>query len=387
MPTGRIWVQPVPFAPDISFATSTGHIVCCRRRRENVLLSARRFDYREFTLQGIGGNTLKTKSMLNRSISVVLFAVAAVCSAAAAQTLPDAGTVPELQEVDGVDLDDLLARAATSARRYAEVIQDLTTEETTTILTYDDEGRVTERRVFASQLMVHRFTHSPGEMEYRHVLSVDGREAGDREMRLQALARKLANASSASEERELIERESRIFGLTPGNVRGMLSSSAQGISDDREGFDLAIAGRETIDGMDFILVDYRLIRPIRFSRRGFISGLISPFIDFPDLDRIHMRGRLWLEASSGELWRDEGGYFAEGRPGFSEDPQLVQFEYQYAPSSYGIFTPERFEFTPSFRIRSAREGDFSPIERSIQEFAPFERFDADVQLFLEEPIQ
>ena len=90
----------------------------------------------------------KTKSMLNRSMSLVLFILATVGPAAAAQTLPDAGTVPERQEVDGVDLDDLLARAATSARRYAEVIQDLTTEETTTILTYDNAGRVTGRRVF-----------------------------------------------------------------------------------------------------------------------------------------------------------------------------------------------------------------------------------------------
>ncbi len=362
----------------------------CRipHRRENVLLSAQQHDYGEFTLQEIGGNTLKAYSMVVQSMSVVLFAVAVVCSAAAAQALPDAGTAIERQEIDGVDLDDLLARAATSARRYAEMIQDLTTEETTTILTYDDEGRVTERRVFVSQLMVHRFSHGPGELEYRHVLSVDGREAGDREMRLQALARKLANASSASEERELIERESRIFGLVSKSLGASLTgSSLQNSFGDRESLDAAIAGRETIDGMDFILVDYRLIRPIRFSRRGFISGLISPFIDFPDLDRIHMRGRLWLEASSGELWRDEGGYFAEGRPGFSEDPQLVQFEYQYAPSSYGIFTPERFEFTPRYRIRPLLQGDFSPIERRIQQFSPFEPFDADVQFSLEEPVQ
>ncbi len=361
--------------------------MCCRHRRENVLLSAQQTDYGELTLQEVGGNPLKVYSMFVQSMSVVLFVLAAACSAAATEPLSGSVTALEIQEVDGVDLYDLLARATASARRYAEVIQDLTTEETTTILTYDDEGRVTGRRVFVSQIMVHRFTHSPGGMEYRHVLSVDGREAGDREMRLQALASELANASSASEERELIERESRKFGLAPGNVRGMLSSSAQGIYSDQEAFDAAIAGRETIDGMDFILVDYRRIRPIRFSLRGFISGLISPFIDSPDLDRIHVRGRLWLEASSGELWRDEGGYFAEGRPGFSEDPQLVQFEYQYAQSSYGIFTPERFEFTPRFRIRSSREGDFSPIERITQEFASFERFGADVQFFLEEPVQ
>ncbi len=217
----------------------------CRipHRRENVLLSAQQHDYGEFTLQEIGGNTLKTYSMVAQSMSVVLFAVAVVCSSAAAHPLPGAATALERQEVDGVDLDDLLARAATSARRYAEVIQDLTTEETTTILTYDNAGRVTGRRVFVSQFMIHRFTHGDGGMEYRHVLSVDGRQAGDRELRVQALARELANASSESEERELIDRESRKFGLAPGNVRGMLSSSAEGILSDREGFDLAIAGR------------------------------------------------------------------------------------------------------------------------------------------------
>ena len=314
---------------------------------------------------------------------VVLFAVAVVCSAAAAQPLPGAGTAIESQEVDSVDLDDLLARAATSARRYAEVIQDLTTEETTTILTYDDEGRVTERRVFVSQLMVHRNSHGPGELGYRHVLSVDGREAGDRELRVQALARALANASSASEERELIERESRKFGLVPRNVgRTLTSSLVQSLFGDRDTFEWVIAGRETIDGMDFILLDYRQI-----SATPFRLGIVGRFVGLPGTARSYFRGRLWLEASSGDLWRDEGGWFMEGLPELSEDPMGVQYEYQYTPSSYGIFTPERFEFTPRYRIRPLLQGDFSPIERRIQEFAPFERFGADVQLFLEEPIQ
>ena len=321
-------------------------------------------------------------------MSLVLFTVAAVCSAAAAQPLPDAGTVPERQEVDGVDLDDLLARAAASARRYAEVIQDLTTEETTTILTYDNAGRVTGGRAFVSQLMIHRFTHSPEGMEYRYVLSVDGREAGDRELRVQALARELANASSASEEAELIDRESRKFDLATADVSVMLSSTAQSIFGDRESLDAAIAGRETIDGMDFILVDYRLIRPIRVSF-GLIGGLIARFAGIPKPDRVQLRGRLWLEASSGDLWREEGGFFLEGLPGISEDQVFSEYEFQYARSRFGIFTPERFEFSTSTLIRLPRQGpgDYSPIERRILEFTPFERFDADVQLFLEEPVQ
>ena len=355
--------------------------MCCRRRRENVLLSAQQLDYGEFTLQEIGGNTLKTYSMVVQSMSVVLFAVAVLCSAAAAQPLP--GVALELQEVDSVDLDELLARAATSARRYAEVIQDLTTEETTTILTYDDEGRVTERRVFVSQLMVHRLTHSPGGTEYRHVLSVDGREAGDRELRVQALARELANASSASEERELIERESRKFGLVPRNVgRTLTSSFVRSSVGDRDTFEWVIAGRETIDGMDFILLDYRQI-----SATPFRLGIVGRFVGLPGTARSYYRGRLWLEASSGDLWRDEGGWFMEGLPELSEDPMGVQYEYQYTPSSYGIFTPERFEFTPRYRIRPLLQGDFSPVERRIQEFGPFERFGADVQFFLDEPVQ
>ncbi len=249
---------------------------------------------------------MKTESIVTRSMAVVLFAVAIVCAAAAAEPRPGAGAALELQEVDVVALDQLLALADASARRYAEVIQDLTTEETTTVLTYDDEGRLTERRVFVSQLMVHRFIHnspSPGGMEYRHVLSVDGREAGDREMRVQDLARELANASFALEEMELIFRESRKFGLEPGNAGGMVAHSiVENVYRNREGFDLAVAGRETIDGMDFILVDFRQIRAIPFRR-----GLIARFAGVPDTAEIHARGRLWLEASTGDLWREKWG--------------------------------------------------------------------------------
>ncbi len=324
----------------------------------------------EFSRQEIGGNTLKIYSMVAQSMFVVLFAVAVVCSAAAAQPLPGAGTALERQEVDGVDLDDLLARAATSARRYLEVIQDLTTEETYTILTYDDEDRVTGRRVFVSQLMVHRLTHSPGEIEYRHVLSVDGREAGDRELRVQALARELANASSESEERELIARESRRFGLAPRIRHVTLVTERFFKYSDREAFDTMVAGRETIDGLDFIVVDYKQIRDIprfRFDVR-----------ELSETAKGYVRGHLWLEASTGNLWREEAGLFVEDLAGFSEDPAFSQFEFQYTRSNYGIFTPERFEIT-QYQPR-----EFFLSEHITQQFAPFERFD---EFFLEEPVQ
>ena len=323
---------------------------------------------------------MTTESMVIRSMYVVLFAVAVVCPAAAAEPLPGAGTTLELQEVDGVDLDDLLARADASGQRFAEVIQDLTTEETYTNLNYDDEGRETERRVFVSRLMIHRLTHGripdlPGGpwIEYRHVLSVDGREAGDLEERMHALTRGLANASSASEERELIERESGKFGLAP-RTRGMTLGTERFFKNaERKVFDAMIADRETIDGMDFIVVDYRQIRDtprFRFDIR-----------ELSETARAYVRGRLWLKASTGDLWRDEAGIFVEGLPGFSEEPALLKYEFQYARSSYGIFTPERFEFT-QYQPR-----EFVLSERVIQEFAPFERFSVDVQFLPEEPIQ
>ncbi len=77
----------------------------------------------------------------------------------------------------------------------------------------------------------------------------------------------------------------------------------------------------------------------------------------------------------------------EGLPGFSEDPVTLQHDYQYARSSYGIFTPERFEFARPSRLRPLLRGEFSPTERTTQEFAPFERFDTDVLLFVGKPVQ
>ena len=190
---------------------------------------------------------------------------------------------------------------------------------------------------------------------------------------MQALARELANASSASEERALIDRESRRFGLAPQIRKVTLGTERLFKYSDREAFDTMVAGRETIDGLDFILVDYRLIRDIprfRFDVR-----------ELSETAKAYVRGRLWLEASTGNLWREETGLFVEGLPGFSEDPAFSQFEFQYTRSNYGIFTPERFEIT-QYQPR-----EFFLSEHITQQFSPFERFDADVQLFLEEPIQ
>ena len=305
---------------------------------------------------------------------IVLFGLALLYSASGTNALAGAGTAVERQRVDAVDLDDLLARAESSARRYEEAIQDLTTEETYTILTYDDEGRVTQRRDFVSQFMVHRFTHGSSRMEYRHVLSVDGREAGDLELRVRNLTTALANASSESEERELIELESRKFGLVPVN-RGFAMTTRRIFNQDDESFTATIAGRETVDGLDVILVEYMQISDsprFRFSPR-----FCSP--------RCYVRGRLWLEASTGNVWREEGGWFVEGSSESSEDTAFIRYAFQHARSNYGVFTPERFEFISRFDTN--RQSDFRPLERIIREFAPFERFGADVQFFFDDPVR
>ncbi len=309
-------------------------------------------------------------------MSLVLFVLVVTLSAFAAEPRPNLVTALELQRIDAVDLDDLLARAGASARRYAEAVQNLTTEETYTILTYDDEGRVTQRRVFVSQLMVHGSTRSSATMEYRHVLSVDGREAGDLELRVQNLTRALANASSESEEQELIELESRKFGLNPRNRGATFTTQRYFLSDD-EDFTAVIAGRETIDGLDLILVDYRQIRDsprFRFN---------LPFCS--ETTRCYVRGRLWLEASTGNLWRDEGDFIVEGLSAVSEDTEFYHYEFQHAPSSHGIFTPQRFDVTRSFSFN--RQRDFRSLERHTQEFAPFERFGTDVQFFVEDLVR
>ena len=59
---------------------------------------------------------MTTESIVTRSMSVVLLTVANVCTAAAAEPRPGTGVALELQEVDGADLDELLARA--SVRHY-----------------------------------------------------------------------------------------------------------------------------------------------------------------------------------------------------------------------------------------------------------------------------
>ncbi len=181
----------------------------------------------------------------------------------------------------------------------------------------------------------------------------------------------------------MIVRESRNFGLELGTWNQTLApSTVEYVNRNREGYDWRVAGRETIDGMDFILVDFgRTFIPLSRLDLTLRSAVV------PDTAEIYVRGRLWLEASTGDLWRDETGWFMEGLPGFSEDPPILQYEFQYARSSYGIFTPERFEFAFPPRLQPLLRGDSSPPKRTIQEFAPFERFDTDVQFFVEEPVR
>lgn len=205
-----------------------------------------------------------------------------------------------------LELDALLEQALVESRRYSEVFQNLTAEETQERVVHDDDGRISVQRAIVSDFVVYRSTLEDGRIEeYRDIRMVDGEPVGDASERQRALSSDLADAGTVEDELARIREESDRFDI--GFRYAGLSLTTEQISyRSREAFESEVVGREAIGERTLVLVRLRQVAQtprITFNIRG-----------FPDDVEFVWHGVLWLDADTGELWRSEDQIMAVGPP-------------------------------------------------------------------------
>jgi hypothetical protein len=286
----------------------------------------------------------------------------------------DGGQRPPDSKQNEVPLESLLNQAAARTAEYINVFKDLMAEERQTIELYDSNGQLRRTRRLLSDFVVYQSQlDSTLMVEYRNVREVDGVAVSERQERAMDLARRLVKIDSVSKELDRIDREASRYNLNY-SVKGYTLNQAMALQKEvREAFRFEQAGRETIDGQEVIVVNYVQVREhpqIQFN-------LTLPKVkDSPPF----YKGRLWLDARTAQLWREEREIFAY-LPKITEPIAIMRFEFNYRPSKFKILVPQQIIFSTLGSITRV-EGKppiLSPGGRVRFEYGQFELFDVTVK--------
>lgn len=269
---------------------------------------------------------------------------------------------------DAVDVDRLVTRFLATTDEYEKTFQNLVAEETKSIEVFNESGSVEKRRQIVSDLLVYRSPgHGQATTEYRDVKTVDGKAVDNRGERAMKLVLRASSAASLEKELEAINRETWKYEFKR-HLRGYAIHQGGVFKAHREAFQVTLAGRERIDGRDVAVLDYQQTGRVA----GFLLHLPKEFGNPP---RRH-RGRLWLDAETGQSWR-ELWELVVSHPAVAEPLVMLREERSYAPSRFGILVPRRivFEWFTHFSHPKKGRPAFRLSERTTFTYDAFRRFE------------
>lgn len=250
------------------------------------------------------------------------------------------GQQPTGPQLTPAELKELIRLADLRINEYRAKFKDLTADEEQKVEEYNDDGTLKRQRRIVSDLIIYQSQLDPSSMsEYRNVRSVDGVTVAKREERLMNLFGRLAKADSVKKELDRINRESRRYDLDYSSY-GLTLNEGLLLSDNlRPSFQFTAVGREQVSGRDVIVIQYQQV--------AHNSQITFKFIALPKELKgaeTRYRGRLWLDAETAQLWREERELTLQ-HLSLSQPLVLMRFEFEYTRSNFGILAPQRIVFS------------------------------------------
>jgi hypothetical protein len=267
------------------------------------------------------------------------------------------------------EIEAFVARANAAADEYMRTFRGLTAEETKVIEILNARGGVDKRREIVSDLLVYQTARAADVVEYRDVLSVDGRTLERRGERALALLTRASREETIQKELEAVNRETWRYEFRR-HVRNFTIGQFKFPAGWQQTYDIALEGHELVDGHDSLVVRYReRVAPPRSSRP---LPLPREFGNPPRL----WQGRAWLDAETGQLRRSIRELAAR-HPAAAEPLVLVRADARYAASRFGILVPDRlvFEWLDRFSHPKGAPPSFALNERATFTYGNFKRFD------------
>lgn len=250
-------------------------------------------------------------------------------------TGPSFGQQPPPPPLDPAELKELISLAGLRVSEYKARFKDLTADEEQKVEEYESEGKLKRQRRIVSDLIIYQSQLDTSmTVEYRYVRAVDGVAVAKREEKLVNLFKKLAKADSVKKELDRVNRESQRYDRNY-SVSGLTLNQGFPLSEKaRASFQFTVAGREQLNGREVIVLQYRQVAPIpeqtvKLSLPSVLKGA-----------ELLYRGRLWLDAETAQLWREEQEWTLN-HPSLAHPLTWTRFELDYVSSSFGILTPQR----------------------------------------------
>jgi hypothetical protein len=243
-------------------------------------------------------------------------------------------------------LEEFTRRASLSVSEYKAKFKDLTADEDQKVEEYDSQGKLKRQRRIVSELVIYQSQLDISmTAEYRNVHSVDGVAVAKREERLMNLFGRLAKVDSVKKELDRINRESRRYDLGY-SFYGMTLNQGLPLDEKRRpSFQFTVVSREQINGRNVVVLQYQQVAQtphitFKFSLPDKLKGAEALY-----------RGRLWVDAETTQLWREERDIVLR-HPSFGDPLILMRFEFDYASSRFGILTPHRIVISTYNRGRT-----------------------------------
>ena len=280
----------------------------------------------------------------------------------------------------GASQDELITKFFAAADDYHNTFRNLAAEETRLFETFKESGKLERRREVVADFIVYQSSREAGgertTAEYRDARSVDGKALAKRGERAVDLLAKAANAGSLEKELETIDRETGRYEYSL-HVRGFTTNVAGPRPRTANHYMFQEVGKEQIAGRDVVVVAYRellrdpSLKPPRLPR------------EFGSEPTMYSRGRLWLDAQTGQAWRGLWEILVQHPdPAFPEPFVVMHQEASYHPSEFGILVPERilFEWRDHFSHPKNGVPAFTVRERITYTYGTFRKFRATAEM-------
>lgn len=300
-------------------------------------------------------------------------------AAAAPKSLPAPVTPPapllsaEERKARSVLLTQILSLAVPQTQKYNQSFRDLSAEEIRVSERFDRKGETKQQRRIICDLVVYQSRLEPTLVyEYRSAKTVDGKAIKQDEKHLEKFFQKLLKAKTTKAELDLMNEEGfqydlplggSFYGLTLFQWREILPFALADV-----GFE--VPGREIVEGKETVVIFYRQLRVNPKLEWHLPKGL--------GLERGQqfVRGRLWLDAVTMQIWRGERELTLL-LPGEKEVVPMWRQTMSYKTSPYGIFVPQKFVAEYLYFIERGKDGHLASTlsGRLTSEFGEFKRFD------------
>jgi hypothetical protein len=242
---------------------------------------------------------------------------------------------PPQPTLDQAGLTELIRSASLRINEYKAKFKDLAAEEEQKVEEYDGEGKLKRQRRVVSDLIIYQSQLDTSlTAEYRNVRVVDGVAVAKREERLMNLFNRLAKSDSVKKELDRINREGRRYDLAYSSHGLTLNEGLLLDESVRAAFQFAVVGREQLNGRTVIVLQYQQVA----QSPGVTFKLSLPSV-LKGAEPLY-RGRLWLDAETAQLWREEREWTLRLRS-LATPLIFMRFEFEYVGSRFGILTPKR----------------------------------------------